>query len=369
LSVSADGATVVAGGSFGSIGDVDARRLASIDTATGTVDPSFTPDPNDVPRAIARSSDDTELLVGGAFSGAGGVLRAHLGAIDLATGEATSWDPGADGTVFALALDPTGTVVYAGGAFTHVDGVGEQKLAAIDATTGHVTSFHVGASNRVRSLATADDHLYVGGEFKKLGGQSRPYLGAVQISTGTVDGAWLPQADGLVRSILPLGDRVYLGGDFNNVGGASRDHVAAVDPTTGAAVTAFATQSPKYRTFELATDGTNVFAAMGGPGGRLRAYEPDGSIAWEITADGDVQATTYLDGLVIIGGHFASLGGAKRSQLGASDATTGSLDTWGPSTNGSIWSLAADTNGVYVGGTFTRVVGQVRAGFMRFPAS
>lgn len=370
LSVAADGATVVAGGAFGSIGGVDARRLASIDTATGTVDPSFTPNPNDVPRAIARSADDSELLVGGAFTGAGGVLRAHLGAIDTASGEATSWDPGADGTVFALALDPGGTVVYAGGAFTHVDGTGEQKLAAIDATTGHVTAFHVSASNRVRSLAAAGDLLYVGGGFKKLGGQSRPFLGAVRISTAAVDGTWLPQADGLVRSILPLGDRVYLGGDFNTVGGGTRDHVAAVDPTTGTAVTAFATQSPKYRTFEVATDGTNIFAAMGGPGGgRLRAYRPNGSVAWEVIADGDVQATTSLDGVVIIGGHFKALGGAKRSQIGAADAATGSLDTWKPSTNGSIWSLAADPNGVYVGGTFTKVAGLVRAGFTRFPSS
>ena len=369
LSISADGSTLVAGGSFQSIGGVGARRLASIDTVAGTVDQSFTPDPNDVPRAIARSADDTELLVGGAFSGAGGVLRAHLGAIDLSTGAATSWNPGADNTVYALALDPSGTVVYAGGAFTHVDATGEQKLAAIDASTGHVTSFHVNASNRVRSLAADGDLLYVGGEFTKLGGQPRPYLGAVRISTGSVDGTWLPQADGLVRSILPVGGRVYLGGDFDHVGGGDRDHVAAVDPTTGDAVTAFATQSPKYRTFELSTDGTNVFAAMGGPGGRLRAYEPNGSVAWEVTADGDVQATTFLDGLVIIGGHFASLGGAKRSQLGAADASTGSLDTWGPSTNGSIWALAADTNGVSVGGTFTRAAGLVRAGFMHFAPS
>jgi hypothetical protein len=143
--------------------------------------------------------------------------------------------------------------------------------------------------------------------------------------------------------------------------------VAAVDPTTGAAVTAFATQSPKYRTFQLATDGTNVFAAMGGPGGRLRAYQPDGSILWEDTADGDVQACTYTDRLVIIGGHFASLEQAKRSQIGAADATNGSLDTWGPGMNGSIWSLNADANGVYVGGTFTRVDGLVQAGFTRFP--
>jgi hypothetical protein len=368
LSASVDGTHLVAGGAFATIGGVGARRLASIDTATGVVDPSFTPNPNDVPRAIARSADDADLLVGGAFTGAGGVLRAHLGAIDLSTGAATAWDPGADGTVYALALDPAGDVVYAGGAFTHVGGTAEQKLVAIGVASGDVvTAFHVNASNRVRSLATSADLLYVGGEFTKLGGQPRTFAGAVQISTGSVDGSWLPQPDKLVRSILPLDGRVYLGGDFDHVGGGDRDHVAAVDPATGAAIAGFATQSPKYRTFELATDGTDVFAAMGGPGGRLRAYQPDGPILWEDTADGDVQACTYTDGLVIIGGHFASLEQAKRSQIGAADATDGSLDTWGPGMNGSIWSLAADGNGVYVGGTFTRVDGAVQAGFTRFP--
>jgi hypothetical protein len=368
LSVSGDGAHLVAGGAFATIGGVDARRLASIDTATQAVDPSFTPNPNDVPRAIARSADDSDLLVGGAFTGAGGVLRAHLGAIDMSTGAATAWNPGADRTVYALALDPSSGAVYAGGAFTHVGGTAEQKLAAIDSASGDVVAaFHVNASNRVRSLATAGDLLYVGGEFTKLGGQPRTFAGAVRISTASVDGSWLPQPDKLVRSILPLNGRVYLAGDFDHVGGGDRDHVAAVDPATGAAVTAFATQSPKYRTFQLATDGTNVFAAMGGPGGRLRAYQPDGSVLWEDTADGDVQACAYADGLVIIGGHFASLEQVKRSQIGAADAADGSLDTWRPGMNGSIWSLAADANGVDVGGTFTRVGGVVQAGFTRFP--
>ena len=369
LNVADDGATLVAAGAFGQIGGVDARRLASIDTVTGAANAAWTPNPNDDPRAIGRSVDGSQLLVGGQFTGAGGVERSHLAAIDATTGEATAWDPAADGNVYALALDPSGASVYAGGMFTHIDGVPEQKLAAIDATTGDVvTGFHVGASNRVRSLAAAGDLLYVGGTFAKLGGQPRPYAGAVRISTASVDPTWLPSPDGLVRTMVPDGlGRVYMGGDFDHIGGGDRDHVAAVDATTGANIGAFATFSPKYRTFQLATDGTFVYAAMGGPGGRLRAYRPgDGSIAWEATADGDVQACAVAGGLVFIGGHFTKLDGARRTQIGAADPSTGTLDPWAPGLNGSIWTLEGDGAAVHLGGTFTRVKGLVQDAYTRF---
>ncbi|MEP6758536.1 MAG: hypothetical protein ABJB55_05020 [Actinomycetota bacterium] len=370
LSVSGDGTHLVAGGPFGSTGGVEARKLATIDTATGLADTAWTPNPNDLPRAIGRSADGSVVLAGGLFTGAGGVVRDHLAALNATTGAATGWNPPADGTVYALAASPAGDVVYAGGSFSHVGGLAEQKLAAIDATSGDVVSgFHVSANNRVRSLATQGDLLYVGGEFTKLGGQPRMSVGAVHISTGVLDASWLPSADGMVRTIEPAGDRIYLGGDFLHVGGSDRDHLAAVDPATGADVTAFATATPKYRTFQLSTDGTLIFAAMGGPGGRLRAYRADGSIAWEVTADGDVQACTWANGLVYIGGHFTSLAHIGRSQIGAADAATGALDAWAPNLNGSIWTMAADGAAVHLGGTFTRAAGVVRAGYARFAVS
>jgi hypothetical protein len=371
LNLSGDGSTLVAGGSFAQIGGADARRLASIDTATGTADASWTPNPNDDPEAIGRSADGQELLVGGRFTGAGGVVRHHLAAIDDATGEATAWDPGADDDVFALALDPGGSTVYAGGAFTHVGGAAEQRLVAIDAATGEVvTAFHVNATNRVRSLATAGDLLYVGGTFQRLGGQPRPYAGAVRISTASVDPTWLPAPDGLVRSMAPDGDgRVYMGGEFSHIGGSDRDHVAAVNATTGANIPEFATASPKYRTYQVAFDGTFVYAAMGGPGGRLRAYRSNGSVAWEVTADGDVQACGVAGGFVFIGGHFTKLDGLPRAQIGAADPATGDLDPWAPGTNGSIWTLEGDGTTIDLGGTFTRVKGLVQAGYARFDVS
>jgi hypothetical protein len=174
----------------------------------------------------------------------------------------------------------------------------------------------------------------------------------------------------MVRTIVPDGARVYLGGDFTHVGGGNLDHVAAVDAATGSLVTSFAAAGTKYRTFQLATDGTLVFAAMGGPGGRLRAYRAsDGSIAWEDMADGDVQACAVSGGLVLIGGHFDALDHVVRHRVGAADATTGSLDGWAPSVNGSIWTLESDAAAIHLGGSFTRVQGAVRDGYVRFAAN
>lgn len=368
LRASRDGTVVFAAGTFTSIGTEQIRRLASVDAVTGVVAAGWAPNPNLPVDALATSTDGTRVFAGGSFTGAGGVLRDRLAAIDLVTGQPTDWSPGANKTVYALAASPDGTTIFAGGVFTHVGGKFRNRLVAIEAATADVrTTFQVGASSRVRSLAVLGDVLYVGGEFAKLGGQDRPNLGAVRISTETLE-PWRPAPDGMIRSIWPTADRVYVGGDFSTIAGVERDHLAAVSASTGALVWAFAPPGPRYRTFQLASDGVRIFAAMGGPGGgRLRAYAADsGALAWEAAADGDVQACASADGLVYIGGHFDALLSQKRGSLGAVDAVNGALDPWNPRANDSIWNLEARPGLVVASGAFTRIGTQARHGVAAF---
>jgi len=71
--------------------------------------------------------------IGGEFDAVGGEPRANLAHI-LSNRTLSSWNPGANGTVWALAIQ--GSIVYAGGEFTSAGGQGRSNLAAIDAVTG-----------------------------------------------------------------------------------------------------------------------------------------------------------------------------------------------------------------------------------------
>ena len=58
------------------------------------------------------------VYVGGSFTFIGGIVRNHIAALDVTTGEATAWNPNADREVLALAI--SGSTVYAGGEFDSI---------------------------------------------------------------------------------------------------------------------------------------------------------------------------------------------------------------------------------------------------------
>jgi hypothetical protein len=373
LGASPDGTQVFAGGDFHEAGHASRLRLAALDATTGDADPGFAPDANAGVNALAVSANGARVFAGGSFTGLGGVLRDRIAAVDATTGlPIPDWNPGANGTVFALASSPDGSKLYAGGTFTTIGGQNRTRLAELDPATGVVdSSFRNGANNRIRALAAAGDRLYVGGVFTRVGGQTRTRLAAIDISTGLVDAQWAPTADAEVRAlgVTATGASVFMGGDFSSISGTSRKNLASVDAITGS-VTTFTPSRPGFpmsRVIALTVSPGRVYAAIGGPGGRERAFnETDGDVLWNLEADGDVQACTFAGGRVYIGGHFDTIGGSKRGSLAAADAGTGALDPWDPNANGSVWETAASGTQVFVGGDFTAVAQLVHQGYAIF---
>jgi hypothetical protein len=321
------------------------------------------------------------IYIGGTFTdvrppgGGTAVARRNVAAINALTGAVDpDWDPGANGDVTALATD--GTRIFAGGTFTAIGGRANVRLAALDPVTGlSVAGWRADANARVYSLAAAGGRVYAGGSFTSIrddtGQQGVSRLAALDAATGRMVLTWRPAADAYVRAVEMSADnrRVFVGGDFRRISGSAHNRIAAVDAQTGDVDEGF-TADGEYLVFDLAVSDNAVFAAVGGPGGRVSAFRADtGDRFWRVNTRGDVQAVAVDDTSVYAGGHFTGNGefaGVTRWRL-AAVTTGGNLEQdFAPQMSGQIWALATAPGRLYAGGDFQRVNGRLQQGFAQF---
>jgi hypothetical protein len=112
--------------------------------------------------------------------------RSNIAALDLTTGLPTSWNPNADDTVNAIAVN--GTTIYAGGGFSSIGGPRPSThIAALDATTGNTLAWFPPVSALyeftryndiyVIALAISGTTVYAGGYFSTVGqGIGHPFF-------------------------------------------------------------------------------------------------------------------------------------------------------------------------------------------------
>src|SRR6184192_975528 len=209
VTVQADGKILV-GGSFTTLGGggsgMYTRNFIGRLYADGTLDNNFDPGANSSVRAVALQPDG-KILLGGDFTtlGGGGIghtARSRLGRLNPDGTLENSFNPGANSTVQALAVQADGKIV-AGGSFTTLGNGGttaRNRLGRLN-TDGTVdTGFDPGANRPVRVLAVqANGKILVGGDFTTLGGGgtgtiSRKRLGRLN-PDGTLDASFNPGAD------------------------------------------------------------------------------------------------------------------------------------------------------------------------------
>jgi uncharacterized delta-60 repeat protein len=240
IAVQADG-KILAGGDFNganSIGGQARNRIARLDATTGLAD-SFDPNANGIVYAIAVQADG-KILAGGSFSGAnsiGGQTRNRIARLDPTTGLADSFDPSANSVVESIAVQPDGKVL-AGGGFTSVGGQTRNHIARLDPTTGLADSFDPNANSFVESIAVqADGKILAGGSFagaNSIGGQTRNRIARLDPTTGLAD-SFDPNANSLINSIVVQADgKILAGGQFSNIGGQTRNLFARLSNDTAA---------------------------------------------------------------------------------------------------------------------------------------
>ncbi|HMC71480.1 MAG TPA: hypothetical protein VKJ07_20150, partial [Mycobacteriales bacterium] len=142
----------------------------------------------------------------GAALGTSETPRSNILAYDLTTGALiTSWAPSLNAQGLRLAASADGSTIYVGGDFDQVSGQSRSRIAALDAQTGAVLPFNPGANATVEALALNGNTLYFGGDFTTVGTtatgfSARTRLAAVDATTGALF-PWAPAADGLVRTM------------------------------------------------------------------------------------------------------------------------------------------------------------------------
>lgn len=379
------------GGDITQVGSVVRKGIAHI-LADKTVDPNFAPDSDGTIYTMARNG--SVLYVGGEFSFIGGKNRENIAAIDTATGSATSWDPGANGSVRSLVLDSTASVLFAGGEFSGANSFGGQarnRLAAVDLPAGTVNAWNPGATGTVFALGVYPPpdlgptmSIIVGGSFNgaaSLAGAARDFLGAVSAAAPGIIIGW-PTAypDSTVRtvaSVIQGGiNGVYLGGDFTHIGLTVRNNAALV--AAGGALSAVWDPAPDARVESVFVKGAAVYiggnfsSVTGGATQRgIAAYDVvSGALtAFNPSIGGDVSAFASDGTSLAFGGEFVSTGMVNRQGFAAFDLSTGQATSLNVAIPGLVSAIAPVGDKIYIGGAFGSVGGQVRTSLAAIDSS
>jgi uncharacterized delta-60 repeat protein len=345
--------------------------------------------------------------------------------------------PGTNSKVNCLAVQPDGKILV-GGTFLSAGGMARYGLARFHPDGSPDLAFNPNGTSSVDSISAwpairclvvqGDGKILVGGEFGKLGGQTRAYLGRLN-PDGTLDASFTPTPNGPVSTVVIQADgNILIGGTFTSVSASTHSRLArlAPDGTVDASFNPDANNHVKCIALQpdgklvvggdfttisgksysgiarLNADGTvdtSFFSAIGlNTGIASISIQPDGAILmandgtttglpslrrrdssgnWDNSLaksnpDGSITSlATQADGKILIGGKFNWIQAGRRSAVARLNAD-GTLDPlFAPQATGystSVYALAIQPNGdVLIGGEFSRVGGVGRTCLARLP--
>ena len=294
--------------------------------ADGTVDLGWTADTNGEVYAL-QADDSGHIFVAGQFNTIGGTNRNQIARLASNGDVDLNWNANlsSNGILRTLALDASGNL-YVGGFITNIGGQARNNIAKLSGSTGAVDpNWNPGTDSWVQLLAVDNTNglLYAGGQFNHAGGISLERL--ARFSTdgdGLVDSNWSPQPDGQISDVaVDSTGNVFVSGYFQNIGGQAREGIAKL---TGADGSADATWNPDYPFLSgsrLLLDGTG---ALYTGGCKVRKLTPDGNgmdpmysswIAYDDCSINDMAMDT--NGNVVVGGSFTTVDDQPRAGLAA----------------------------------------------------
>lgn len=342
IAVASDGKIVV-GGSFIQAGATGRQRLARFNS-DGTLDTTFVnPRINGEVNALAIDRNG-KIVVGGNFSGVDFTTYNNLARVNSdGTLDSTFADPNLNAAVFGLVIDSNDKIVVVGQFGVIVGSVNRFGLARFNtdgsADTSMTTDPGIGVTpGGLRASAVVVDssgRIVVGGDFTNINGANAAVRNQLArfAATGTLDTTFDPNLNGAVMSLaIDSNDKIVVAGDFTafDGGGSWSERLGRLNPN-GTADTGF----------------------------------PDPQINTQVNA-----MKIDQNGKIVVGGQFTSAGGQSRSIM-ARFTAAGALDTSfvPPAFTGggaNVKAIATDSSGrLIIGGSFATVGGATRVNLAR----
>jgi len=244
LQIQTDGRILV-GGDFTNFNGVAYNRIARMNL-DGSLDSLFNPGSGADSPVYALGETFVggvrKILVGGTFANLNGVAFNYIGRLnDVGTPDTTfnAGGLGANGTVYALAVQGDGKVII-GGDFTAYNNTAVNRIARLNADgsldlsfVNAVNSSSTGANGSVRVITIqSDGKILIGGAFTSVSGVTMNHVARLN-SDGSLDGAFTPGvgADDTVLSIEVQTDgRIVVGGQFLHCNGVNRSRITRLNP-------------------------------------------------------------------------------------------------------------------------------------------
>ncbi len=281
-----------------------------------------------------------------------------------------------------LTLHLNGNILYIGGTFTSIGGQTRNYIAAIDVSTNSVTAWNpnITAGSEVDVIKTDTTYVYFGGNFSSVNSTSINNLARVLISDASLDSAWLPNPTNNIYDILIDGTDIFVAGDFGTIGenSVSLSSYAKLD-TDGNADSAWNLGCSGYgRSIDSDTNYYYLGGASCSNGSLVRIAKSSTSIdsTWspqpkdEWDSNSNVYALTTYNSNVYAGGNFVKIDNQNKNIYGiinsSADLISSTPDLPHSNFDDAVNGLAINSNYILVAGKFTYSGGISSPGVIHF---
>jgi uncharacterized delta-60 repeat protein len=411
---------IIIGGKFSKVNGTTMRNRVARLNSDGTVDATFDPniglnDPSFQPDVMALAlQSDGKVIVGGGFTvvqpngATASTTRNRIARFNSDGSLDTSFDPGANGMVLALAVESIDgqEKILVGGGFTSLKGTAINRIARLNNDGTLDAAFNPNVNNAVSAIELMPDGtIVIGGSFTSLqpNGAETAITGfGTRLARLKTDGTlyytltdaskgdeagnrtfFYGNVDGPVSAIKVDGaGNILIGGSFSSAGLGGAPYLTRLTPIGISDASFTAAPNGNVNAIAVQPNGSVVVAgaltavhgtgASAVPRNHVARVSSNGGLDTDFRPDanGRLRSLSVLsDGRILVGGSFTSVGGVTRTGL-LLLKTDGSLETaFKVTVNGSVVSAVQQSDGkIVIAGSFNQINGTFRNNMARLNA-